>query len=132
MDDNERLAVARDMIAAWNAMDWGRVVDLFAEDGVLHSVMQEPLVGRGAIEARIRPLTAGLERIELRIRALGVIDHRVFMERVDDFDIPGHHVELPVVGILRIEDGLVTEWLEYYDRASMMRGMGLPADYAHA
>nr|BFE61427.1 hypothetical protein GCM10020063_059530 [Dactylosporangium thailandense] len=127
------LDVARDMIDAWNRMDWDRVVALFAEDGVLHSVMQDPIVGRPGIEARIRSLTAGLERIELRVKAMGVIDGRVFIERVDDFDIGGHHVELPVVGILRIgSSGLVTEWLEYYDRASMMRGMGLPADFSHS
>ncbi|MER7273167.1 nuclear transport factor 2 family protein [Dactylosporangium sp. NPDC000244] len=127
------LDVARDMIDAWNRMDWDRVVALFAEDGVLHSVMQEPIVGRPGIETRIRSLTAGLERIELRVKAMGVIDGRVFIERVDDFDIHGHHVELPVVGILRIgSSGLVTEWLEYYDRASMMRGMGLPADFSHS
>ena len=127
------LDAAREMIDAWNRMDWDRVVALFAEDGVLHSVMQDPIAGRGAIEARIRALTAGLERIELRVKAMGVIDGRVFIERVDDFDVNGRHVELPVVGILRIgPDGLVTEWLEYYDRASMMRGMGLPADFSHS
>ncbi|WP_433219079.1 nuclear transport factor 2 family protein [Dactylosporangium sp. CS-047395] len=127
------LDVARDMVGAWNRMDWDRVVALFAEDGVLHSVMQEPIVGRPAIETRIRSLTAGLERIELRVKAMGVIDGRVFIERVDDFDINGRHVEVPVVGILRIgENGRITEWLEYYDRATMMRGMGLPADFSHS
>ena len=132
MTDEERLAVARDMFDAWNREDWDRVADLFAEDGVLHSVMQDPIVGRAAIDTRIRALTQGLERIELRIKALGVIDHRVFVERVDDFDVNGHHGEVPVVGILRIEDGHVTEWLEYYDRATLMRGMGLAADYSHS
>lgn len=132
MNDEERLAVARDMFDAWNRADWDRVAELFAEDGVLHSVMQDPIVGRAAIDTRIRALTRGLERIELRIKALGVIDHRVFVERVDDFDVNGHHGEVPVVGILRIEHGHVTEWLEYYDRATLMRGMGLPADFSHS
>jgi limonene-1,2-epoxide hydrolase len=130
---SDPLDVARDMVDAWNRMDWDRVVALFAEDGVLHSVMQDPIVGRPDIESRIRSLTAGLERIELRVKAMGVIDGRVFIERVDDFDVNGHHVELPVVGILAInDDGLVTEWLEYYDRATMMRGMGLPVDFSHS
>jgi limonene-1,2-epoxide hydrolase len=132
VSDEERLAVARDMFDAWNRMDWDRVAALFAEDGVLHSVMQEPLVGRAAVDARVRALSRGLERIELRVTALGVIDGRVFVERVDVFDVDGHHGEVPVVGILRIEGGLVTEWLEYYDRATLMRGMGLPADYSHS
>ncbi len=134
MDSNDEaaLAVARDMIDAWNTMDWDRAIGLFAEDGVLHSVMQEPLVGREAVGARIRALADGLERIELKVKAIGVIDGRVFVERVDDFDVNGHHGEVPVVGVLTIVDGAVVQWLEYYDRPTLMRGMGLPADYSHS
>jgi limonene-1,2-epoxide hydrolase len=61
------LDTAQNMIGAWNRMDWDEVVALFADDGVLHSVMQDPIVGRPAIETRIRSLTAGLARIELRL-----------------------------------------------------------------
>ena len=106
---------------------------MFAPDGVLHSVMSTPIVGREAFAARVAKLHEGLERIQLHIKAVGVIDGRVWVERVDDFDVNGHHGEVPVVGILRVEDGMVTEWLEYYDRATLLRGMGLqPAqDFAH-
>ena len=40
------------------------------------------------------------------MNTIGVIDGRVFVERVDDFDVSGRHVELPVVGILRIDVGV--------------------------
>lgn len=129
-NDGALLAVAREMVDAWNRMDWTTVVELFAEDGVLHSVMQEPLVGREAISRRIDILADGLDRIELKIKAMGVIDGRVFLERIDDFDAKGHHGEVPVVGVLRIIDGTVTEWLEYYDRPTLLRGMGLDSDFA--
>ncbi|GII32681.1 nuclear transport factor 2 family protein [Planotetraspora mira] len=131
MDDAARLQVARDMVEAWNTMDWERVVDLFAPDGVLHSVMQEPIVGHDAIRGRLTALTDGLERITLEIKAMGVIDGRVFIERRDVFDVKGHHGEVPAVGVLSVEDGRVTEWLEYYDRPTLLRGMGLGADFAH-
>lgn len=127
--DAAKIAVARDIMSAWTAQDWDRVVSLFAPDGVLHSVMLEPIVGRDAFAERVRKLAVGLERIELRVKAIGVIDGRVFVERVDDFDTNGNHCELPVVGILRVEDGLVTEWLDYYDRATLLRGMGLTEDF---
>ena len=32
--DAEKLAVAHEMIDAWNRLDWDTVIDLFAEDGV--------------------------------------------------------------------------------------------------
>lgn len=129
--DEEKVAVVRDILDSWSAQDWGRVESLFAPDGVLHSVMSTPVVGREAFAERLRVLAQGLERIQLHIKAIGVIDGRVFVERVDDFDVNGHHGEVPVVGVLRVEDGLVTEWLEYYDRAMLLRGMGLDADFAH-
>jgi limonene-1,2-epoxide hydrolase len=123
--DDEKLTLAREMFAAWDELDWDRVVALFADDGVLHSVMQEPVVGRVAI------LGSKCERLTLHVKALGVIDGRVFVERVDDFDFDGHHGEVPVVGILRMEDGRVTEWLEYYDRPTLLAGMGITDDFGH-
>jgi limonene-1,2-epoxide hydrolase len=129
--DAEKIAVVRDICDAWSAQDWARVESLFAPDGVLHSVMLEPIVGREAFAARLQLLAQGLERIEIRIKAIGVVDGRVFVERIDDFDVNGHHCELPVVGVLRVADGLVTEWLEYYDRASLLRGMGRDAEFGH-
>ena len=129
--DEEKVAVVRDILDSWSAQDWARVESLFAPDGVLHSVMSTPVVGREAFAERLRVLARGLERIQLHVKAIGVIDGRVFVERVDDFDVNGSHGEVPVVGVLRVEDGLVTEWLEYYDRATLLRGMGLDSDFAH-
>lgn len=131
MTDDDKIALAKEMFAAWEQMDWARVVDLFAEDGVLHSVMQEPVVGREALTERMAVLGSRCERLELRVRALGVIDGRVFAERVDDFDFGGHHGEVPVVGVLAMEDGRVAQWLEYYDRPTLLAGMGMAADFAH-
>ena len=131
MTDDEKLALAREMFAAWDTLDWDRVVDLFADDGVLHSVMQEPVVGREAIAERMAILGSKCERLTLHVKALGIIDGRVFVERVDDFDFDGHHGEVPVVGVLRMADGRVTEWLEYYDRPTLLAGMGVSDDFGH-
>ena len=132
-DGDAKIAVVRDILDSWSAQDWARVESLFAPDGVLHSVMSTPVVGRTAFAERLRVLAVGLERIQLHIKTIGVIEGRVFVERVDDFDTDGHHGEVPVVGILTVEDGLVTEWLEYYDRATLLRGMGRDSahDFAH-
>ncbi|GAA3207816.1 nuclear transport factor 2 family protein [Actinocorallia longicatena] len=123
--------VVQEMITAWNELDWLRVEALFAPDGVLHSVMHEPIVGREAIAERLALLAEGLIRLELRVESLGEIDGKVFVQRVDVFDTErGGHAEVPVVGVLTVRDGLVAEWLEYYDRPTLLRGMGLAADFA--
>jgi len=127
--DEEKLAVANEMIQAWNDMDWDKVVNLFAEDGVLHSVMIDPIVGRESLEKRMQHMGEGLEEIELKIQHLGVIDGVVFMERIDDFTYNGHEGEVPVVGVVEIEDGKVQEWREYYDRAELLEAMGVETDF---
>jgi limonene-1,2-epoxide hydrolase len=47
------------------------------------------------------------------------------MERLDDFDYKGHAGAVPVVGVLDIDHGHIREWREYYDRAQLLRGMGV-------
>jgi limonene-1,2-epoxide hydrolase len=123
--DAQKLAVAKQMLNAWDTMNWNKVVDLFAEDGVLHSMMNEPIVGRDAIKERIMQLAAGTRRIELKVAHIGVIDGLVFLERVDDFDFNGHTGVVPVVGVLDIDHGHVRAWREYYDRAQLLKGMGV-------
>jgi limonene-1,2-epoxide hydrolase len=123
--DAEKLAVVREMLAAWKALDWEKVYSLFAEDGVLHSMMHEPVVGRAAIRERLGRLTPGISRIDLRVRTIGVIDGRVIVERVDDFVYKGHAGAVPVVGVLEVEGGRIKLWREYYDFAQLRREMGV-------
>lgn len=121
----QKLATVKQMIQAWNAQDWNRVYELFAPDGVLHSMMIEPVTGRDAIKQRLSALVAGVSRIELRVRHIGVIDGVVFVERVDDFVYRGKHGTVPVVGVIEVDNGLVKEWREYYDRAQLLKAMGV-------
>lgn len=122
-EDAERLVVADDMIDAWNTMEWDRAFDLFAEDGALHSVMIEPVVGREAIRKRLTPLVENLDRIELQIRNMGLVDDVVMFERVDDFVYKGKHSRIPVVGVMEISGGKIDEWREYYDKASLVAAL---------
>lgn len=124
--DQAKIAVAREMIAAWKAADWRKVGDLFAEKGVLRSMMIEPVVGRQAIYERIAALGKGAPGgVVLDVAHMGVIDGLVFIERTDRFVYNGKSGAVPVVGVLDIRDGKVQEWREYYDRAELMREMGV-------
>jgi len=123
--DASRIAVAKDMIAAWKAADWRKVGDLFAEKGVLHSMMIEPVTGREAIYQRIAALGKGAPGgVTLDVAHMGVIDGLVFIERVDRFVYNGKPGSVPVVGVLDIRDGKVQAWREYYDRAQLLTALG--------
>ena len=124
--DAAKLAVAREMIAAWKVADWRKVADLFAPDGVLRSMMIEPVTGRAAIYQRVSALGKGAPGgVLLDVAHMGVIDGLVFIERTDRFVYNGHAGSTPVVGVLDIRGGKVREWREYYDRASLLREMGV-------
>lgn len=130
--DSEKLATAKAMIQAWNDLDWNQVYGLFAEDGVLQSMMIEPTVGREAIKKRLQGLAKGLSRIQLQVRHIGVVDGVVFVERVDDFVYRGRHGAVPVVGVIEIDQGRIEAWREYYDRAQLLQAMGLKEDFHQA
>lgn len=130
-DDAHKLAVAKEMFEAWNTRNWDKVSDLFTEDGVLHSMMVEPVVGRPAIHARIAALGAGIERIHLNVRNLGVINGLVYVERVDEFVYKGKAGKVPVVGVLDVQGDKIKEWREYYDRQELLREMGVATDFDH-
>ncbi len=121
--DEARLAVAREMIRTWNERQWDQMYEMFTEDGVLHSMMLDPLVGRDTIRERLAPMTTGIEQIELQISHMGVVGDVVMIERVDDFVFNGKHGRVPVVGVMEIEGDKVKVWREYYDHAMLMDAM---------
>lgn len=127
--DQAKIDVVMDMVDAWNTKDWDKVVDLFAEDGVLHSMMVEPIVGHEALAARIGHIGEGIESITLHLKHIGVVDDVVFVERVDEFVYKGHVGSVPVVGVIEIEGDRVKEWREYYDRAELLEAMGVTTDF---
>ncbi|MFZ4601960.1 MAG: nuclear transport factor 2 family protein [Alphaproteobacteria bacterium] len=127
--DAEKIALGREMAEAWRALDWRKVADMFTPDGVLHSMMVDPIVGREAIYKRVMGLADGLQSITLKIAHMGVVDGVLFMERVDEFVIRGKAGSAPVVGVLEFEGSLIKVWREYYDRAHLLKAMGLVEDF---
>ncbi|WP_339823598.1 nuclear transport factor 2 family protein [uncultured Parasphingorhabdus sp.] len=124
-----KIAVVEEMITAWNERQWSKVGDLFTEDGVLHSMMLDPVVGRETIRARIIALGEGIEEITLHIHNIGRIGDVVVIERTDEFTYKGHKGKVPVVGILEVEGDKVSVWREYYDRAELIEALGLSDDF---
>ena len=128
-EDKAKVQVVMNMVDAWNTQDWDRVVDLFTEDGVLHSMMVEPIVGHEALSARIGHIGEGIEEITLHLKHIGVVGDVVFVERVDEFVYKGHAGSVPVVGVIEVEGDRVQEWREYYDRAELLEAMGVTTDF---
>jgi limonene-1,2-epoxide hydrolase len=60
----------------------------------------------------------GVTSFRGEIVSTGAAEDRVYVERMDIFDINGHHGEIPIVGVFVLRDGLIAEWREFYDRQS--------------
>lgn len=129
LTDERKIGVGREMAEAWRAKDWRKVADMFAPDGVLHSMMVDPIVGREAVYRRVSGIGAGLEQITLNIHHMGVVDGLLYMERTDEFTIAGKAGSAPVVGVLEFDGPLISTWREYYDRAHLLKAMGLVEDF---
>lgn len=125
MSDADKLAVARAMLDAYEALDWEKVASLIADDGLIHYVEKEPMLGPEAMRAHVERIGPALTRVEFKNLRMGVIDGAVVMERVDEFDYNGNHVSVPVFGSMEISGGKIKVWREYYDHQQMRRGMGL-------
>ena len=123
--NENKLAVARDMLDAWNTLDWERVYQLFGKDGVLANMMAEPTVGSDAIRERFVAFEQGLTRMEFIVLNMGMLGDDVVIERLDSFDFNGKTGLVPVTGVLTIADGQVKEWREYYDRNWLLSEMGV-------
>lgn len=124
ISDKAKLSVAREMIADWKARDWRKAADLFTDDGVLHSMMSEPVVGREAVYKRFAALGDGIQSITLDVSHLGAIDGRIYLERVDRFVYKGKSGAVPVIGVLIFRGNRIAEWREYYDRNQLLTEMG--------
>jgi limonene-1,2-epoxide hydrolase len=131
LSDEQKIAVFRRMAQAWQDQDWPACADLFAPDGVLHSVMLEPVVGRQAIYDRISKLGGANKKVTLHIHRIGVIDGALFCERTDEIVKDGRRGESPVVGVIEFEGDRIRLWREYYDRAQLARAAGY-ANETHA
>lgn len=123
------IAVVKKMIAMWDKRDGDGIADMFTEDGVLHSMMIDPIVGREAIRPRMKFLVDNATHMKIDVRNWAVTGNTVFIERHDDFVFKGHKGRVPVVGVLVVEGDKVKEWREYYDRKELLDAMGVKGEF---
>lgn len=122
--DTTKAEIFRTMARAWQAQDWRTCADLFAPQGVLHSVMLEPVVGREAIYDRICKLGGAHKTVTLHIHRIGMVDGALMVERTDEIVVDGRRGTCPAVGVLEFEGGKIVRWRDYYDRAQLARAAG--------
>lgn len=114
-----RALVAR-LVGGWESRDAGAIAACLAKDAVWHNMPHPPITGRDAIERAIGRFLAGIDSVVFEILNEGAIGPGLYVnERVDRFRMAdGRQIDLPVMGIFEMRDGLVQSWRDYFDAAA--------------
>ena len=127
--------VARSAFEAFTARDFDGMVANWSEDGVEDHVPVGILRGREEIRENARATLAATTDLEITLERV-VADDRYAVtqwrasgtfsgEPVNGIEPNGRRVELRVVEMMEIEDGLIVRNTVYYDGAAFARQIGM-------
>lgn len=105
-----------EFVAAWRRNDVDELMTFIAPDCLYHNIPMEPVKGSAAIRVALSGFATMASEAEWVLHQIAENDHGVVLtERTDRFKIGGKWVELPVMGIFELRDGLITAWRDYFD-----------------
>jgi len=119
------MQVVMGMVNKWHELDVEGALDAFTDDGVFHSMMNEPIRGRDALSKFLSNLFANMSNLTLEIKSAAINGNTVILERFDEWTFNSLPGSIPVVGVYVVEGWKVKEWREYYDRTTILEEMGL-------
>ena len=108
MTDETPIDLVHRFCAVWADGDIEAIMAFFADDAVYHNIPVAPVTGRDAIRETIAGFTAGVDKLEFRVRNIAASGDVVMTERVDVF-------ELPVMGTFEVAGGRIAAWRDYFD-----------------
>ena len=116
--------VVTDFCDAWGKGDIEGILEFFTPDAEYHNIPMDPVTGVDAIRALISGFTAGVDKIEFRVKHQAANGFVVMNERVDAFITPERTIELPVMGVFELtDDGKIAAWRDYFDLQQFMSQM---------
>jgi limonene-1,2-epoxide hydrolase len=113
------------LIDACNRRDVEAALKLFHTDAFYHNIPVAPARGLAEIRAVLGPFLAMASEVDWVVHHLvASADGIVMTERTDRFLLPSGWLELPVMGVFEIRDGLIKAWRDYFDMALLRPIMG--------
>ncbi|WP_213575815.1 limonene-1,2-epoxide hydrolase family protein [Rhodococcus sp. USK13] len=113
-------ALVLEFMEALSSNDADRLIAYFADDTMYQNMPLPAAYGRDAVHTTLVGLFTVLRIDKIDTFYIASRDGIVFTERVDLLTaLPtGKSFELPVNGILHIQNGKITEWRDYFDLRS--------------
>lgn len=116
---SEQIVIA--FCEAWERSDLEAILGMLASDVDYQNVPAPAMIGREAVREFIAPLIAATTKIEFIMKAIGVSadGSTILTERIDKLHYGEQVVVLPLMGIFVVKDGLISQWRDYADSASI-------------
>jgi limonene-1,2-epoxide hydrolase len=103
-------------INSWNNRDIKGIVEALSPNCFYHNIPMDPIKGREDIRAYLEPFVQMTTNIEWIIHQIAENDEGVVLtERTDRFEINGQWMDILVMGVMEFEDGLISNWRDYFD-----------------
>lgn len=111
------LEIAEEFLGLWTADRMEDALTMLTEDVYYHNVPFPVIIGRDGVRQFHIDFGFGKDwRAEFNIINIAVVGNVVLSERLDVFyHTSGGTISLPVMGALTIENGMITNWRDYFD-----------------
>ena len=113
--------IVRNNLLAFNAMDYDRIMQDYADDAIVHFVMRDPVAGKDNIRALFASFEQDIQSCDIKIRNIIESGDLVMAERVDDVVFQNRPTSVPVMCTVEMKDGKISHWREYYDEETFQK-----------
>ena len=114
--------VVNNFIEKIEAKDLDAALDHVSEDCYYDNVPIGDMTGREDMHKFLSGLLKGEGPEEFEVVRQTATGNTVMNERLDRFQTgSGRQIELPVMGIFEVNDGLITFWRDYFDNGMFLK-----------
>lgn len=113
MDEkNERFVLA--FFEKWNSNDVEGIIADFAQDAVYQNMPTPPMRGIAEIREFLEAFFSAFQ-ISIHTTTIASSGEMVLTERDDILRGEAGRCDLPIMGVMRVVDGKIIEWRDYFD-----------------
>lgn len=117
------LQTVRLFLERMEAKSFADAVRLVGPDCLYTNMPIGTVKGPEGVLATLEPFFSSIQQNEFRVLRVAQTGEVVFVERLDRHRSVNGWWELPVTGVFEVRDGLIRVWREYFDLATMQKGM---------
>lgn len=123
----EAQSVVGAFLAAAAKRDYAAALPFVSDDIEYQNMMLPATTGKEAMQATLEAMLGMCTDSEWVVHRSLTDGTLVMNERVDRFHLHGAWVDLPVMGVFTVADGLITQWRDYFDLQTVMNAMVPPS-----